>query len=68
MTEIMTAINDFISNTGFPIACVLVMFYMLYKEQGTHRDEMNEVTKAINNNTIVLERLVERLEARDEGD
>lgn len=39
-----------ISNVGFPIACVIIMFFQNTK----HIDKM---TEAVNNNTRVLERL-----------
>ena len=46
-----------IVNLGFPIACVIAMFWMLNKESENHREEMQKVTEALNNNTLVLTEL-----------
>lgn len=59
----VTGISTLISNLGFPIACVVTMFYMWNKEREEHKFEMKEVTTAITNNTIALNRLVDRLDA-----
>lgn len=51
------AIGDFINNIGFPIAMVVVMGYLLYKEQQNHKEEMDSMREAINNNTNVMTKL-----------
>ena len=51
------AIQSLIANLGFPIACVIAMFWMLNKESENHREEMQKVTEALNNNTLVLTEL-----------
>lgn len=64
-----------IQSVGFPIVmCGLMAWYVKYitdknreqitAEREAHKEEMNEVVKAINNNTIVIERLIAKL---DEG-
>ena len=61
-----------ITTVGFPIAmCVVLMYYVKYTTDSNkaeveqlslrHKEEMSEVTKAIENNTIALTKLVERL-------
>lgn len=57
----MTAVQTLIGNLGFPIACVIAMFWMWNKEREDHKTEMNEVTKAIENNTLAVTKLVEML-------
>ena len=59
----VAAISTLISNLGFPVACVIAMFYMWNKEREEHKVEMQEISKAITNNTIALNRLVDRIEA-----
>lgn len=59
----VTAISTLISNLGFPIACVFAMFFMWNKEREEHKAEMQEVSKAITNNTIALNRLVDKIDA-----
>lgn len=62
MNEIVTVITNLISNLGFPIACVCVMFYMLNKEREDHKAETAELTKAIQNNTSMMEKVLDRIE------
>lgn len=51
-----------ISNLGFPIACVIAMFYMWNKEREEHKKENEKFVEAINNNTKAMENITERLE------
>jgi hypothetical protein len=66
------SIVSLISTIGFPIVCCLMMgWYVKYisdanrveidKINERHRAEMTEVTTAINNNTLALTKLCERL-------
>lgn len=68
--DVMTLIQS----VGFPIAmCGLMSWYVKYisdknreqitAEREAHKAEMNEVIKAINNNTIVIEKLIAKLDA-----
>lgn len=61
-----------ISTIGFPIVmCVVVCFYVKYimdknAEQlmqitNSHREESKEMTKAIENNTIAITKLIEKI-------
>lgn len=58
----VNAILQAVSNLGFPIACVLLMFRQLAQEQENHKLESKEWTTAINNNTLVMQKLVDRLD------
>ena len=66
-----------IQSVGFPIVmCGLMAWYVKYitdknreeiaKEREAHKQEMNQVIIAINNNTIVIEKLVAKLDAESE--
>lgn len=57
--EIMTAI----STVGFPIVACVIMYYINWKTQQMHKEEMTKVTEAIHNNTVALTKLVDNLEA-----
>lgn len=57
-----SSVAQFISNVGFPIACVCAMFYFWNKEREDHKAEMEKVTTALNNNTIAVTQLVEKLD------
>lgn len=63
-----------IQTVGFPIVmCGLMAWYVKYisdknreqitAEREAHKEEMNEVVKAINNNTIVIEKLIAKMDA-----
>lgn len=51
----------FISQLGFPIACVIAMFYLLEQERKEHKAESEKWIEAINNNTRIMERILDRL-------
>ena len=55
------ALTSMIGTLGFPIACVIAMFYYWNKEREDHKEEMAKVTDALNNNTLALTRLEETL-------
>lgn len=68
--DVMTLIQT----VGFPIVmCGAMAWYVKYisdknreqitAEREAHKEEMNEVIKAINNNTIVIEKLIDKLDA-----
>ena len=64
----ITTITQFISTLGFPIAVCLICFWYINKREEQHKEEISELAKAINNNTIVMQKLVDRLEdASDEN-
>lgn len=56
--EVLTSI---ISNVGFPIACVVAMFWQLNKERDAHKEEMSQMTDALNNNTTAITKLCDKL-------
>ena len=57
-----STIASLISQVGFPIACCCVMFYSLTREQDNHKQEMTAMVEAVNNNTIALTKLAEKIE------
>lgn len=60
----IAAIAQMISTVGFPIACCIIMFQALTREQESHKQEMSAVTAALNNNTVALTKLSDRLEGK----
>lgn len=50
-----------ITNVGFPIACTCALFYFWNKEREQHCAETEELKDAINNNTIVMQHLIDKL-------
>lgn len=73
-------LSSFIQTVGFPAVCVIGMgWYVKYitdqhheesqKMQEQHRQEMNEVTQALNNNTLALQKLTDYITiGGDNGD
>lgn len=54
-------LTTLISNMGFPIACVIAMFYMWNKEREEHKVETEKLADAINNNTKMMEKVLDKL-------
>ena len=63
----VNVITQIISNLGFPIACVIAMFWMLNKERDAHKAETAELSKAIENNTNVMTQVLDKLETIGKG-
>lgn len=59
-----TTIQTFINSVGFPIACVVAMWFMLNKEREAHKEESDKMIEALNNNTLVLESIKTMLEVQ----
>ena len=55
-------LSQLIGNMGFPIACVIAMFYMWNREREDHKAESDKWVEAIHNNTVVMEKLLERMD------
>lgn len=64
----MADIVTIITNLGFPIAvCVMLMWY-IRELTSKHQTETKEFTEALNKNTLVLQRLCDKLDIeRDEN-
>lgn len=58
----VTAITQIVSTLGFPIAMCIYLLYRDGKRDEAHKEEMTKMTEAINNNTIALTQLTERME------
>ena len=67
-----TAITNLIGSFGFPIvACLVMGWYVKYQMDNynkqlsqitsEHKEEMAQVTTALNNNTLAIEKLCERI-------
>lgn len=57
----MPEIVDLIGNTGFPIAVSLICMYYIYKQSIAHKEEIETLRDAINNNTLALTELKDNL-------
>lgn len=64
--ENINEIATLISTIGFPITACCVMFYINFKNEEKHREEINKMTEALNNNTIAITKLSERIGENNE--
>lgn len=72
-------LSSFIQTVGFPAVCVVGMGYFvkyitdqhheeIEKMNEQHRAEMSEVTTALNNNTLALQKLTDYIQiGKDDG-
>lgn len=62
--------NEIISaicTVGFPIVAYGALFWYVLRKDTEHKTEVEKMTEAINNNTIALTKLIERLENEDKN-
>lgn len=60
----ISAVSQLIANLGFPIAVCCILFWYVYKVEKTHKEEIDTLTHAIENNTIALTKLESKLEEK----
>lgn len=58
----VSSVMQLVANVGFPIAVALAMWWELGKEREDHKTETRLLAEAINSNTAVMQRLVDRLD------
>ena len=52
-----------ISTLGFPIGMCLIMCYYVNKINDAHKKESDKFAEALNNNTLVLQKLCDKLDS-----
>lgn len=62
--EWIDTIIALVNGCGFPVAAFLIMVFLLNKEQEQHEKEAERFNVAITNNTLVLQKLLDKLEGR----
>lgn len=58
------AIVSLFSNLAVPVACLIATFFLWNKEREDHKVEQKELAEAINNNTLVIQKLVDKMEGK----
>ena len=62
-------LSTLISTLGFPIGMCLIMCYYINKINEAHKEEIDKFAEALNNNTVVLQKLCDKLDSGvDVGD
>lgn len=56
-------LSTLISTLGFPIAMCLIMCYYINKINDAHMEETDKFAEALNNNTVVLQKLCDKLDS-----
>lgn len=58
----VSAVMQFISNLGFPIAVAVACFWYINKQNEQHKQEIDKMAEAVNNNTLVIQKLLDKWE------
>ena len=61
MVDVDVIVNLF-SNLAVPVACLIATFYLWNKEREDHKTEQKELSDAIHNNTLVIQKLIDTLD------
>lgn len=59
----LTTILEAVSTIGFPIICCLIMFKNNKDMQESHKEEISSLKTCIENNTIQITKLYEKIDA-----
>ena len=51
-----------VGSLGFPIVCCGALFWRMIKSDEQHKQEMDKISDALNNNTVALTRLTNQLD------
>lgn len=62
----VNTITQLIGSLGFPIVCCGALFWRMIKSDEKHQQEMDKMSDALNNNTLALTRLTEKLSKEDD--
>lgn len=57
----IATLTTLIGSLGFPIVCCIALFWYMTKNMEQHKEEMNKMSEAINNNTNVMNQLIAEL-------
>lgn len=61
-------ITSAISSLGFPIAVCIALFWHMNKQTEMHKEEIQKMTEALNNNTLAINRLEVKIGAAENAD
>lgn len=61
-------IMNAISTVGFPIALSVGLLYVVLMIFKAYREDVDKLKEALNNNTLVLQKLIDKLDKEDSSD
>ena len=63
----VTAITTLITTVGFPVVVCLAMMYYVKYLNDQHKQEIDKLSEALQNNTLVMQRLLTKLGGDEDG-
>lgn len=57
----MGDIVSVISSVGFPITMTLILLWYIYDSNNKHKEEIDKMSEALNNNTVAITKLLDKL-------
>lgn len=57
----MEDIVSIISSVGFPITMALILLWYTYDSNNKHKEEIDKMSEALNNNTIAITKLLDTI-------
>lgn len=64
MQDIITVVQ----NLGIPMACLIATFWLWNKERDEHKESEDKMSEAIQNNTLVMQKLIDKLGSLENND
>lgn len=61
----VTAISQLIGTVGFPITMCIALFWKINKQDEQNQEQNRQMSEAVNNNTLVVTRLLERMDLNE---
>ena len=61
----VNSLSTLMSNIGVHFACLIATFYLLQTETDAHKEEMKNMTDALNNNTQAITKLTDHITGSD---
>lgn len=58
----INVITQLIGSLGFPIMVAIACFWYINKQSEQHKAEIDKLTEAVNNNTLVVQKLLDKWE------
>lgn len=56
-------LTPIVGTLGFPVVMCLMFFKYIKQMTEQHKQEVKELSEAVNNNTLVMQQLIDKLEA-----
>lgn len=58
----VSTLTQLVGSLGFPIVACIALYIRMNKQDEMHKEEMNKLTESLNNNTVALNRLVDKMD------